>query len=362
MVSLIFLCGLFLVTGFLNRKFKEHEQAIARQWYERGVAELAAGRAEAALNPLRTALVYSGNNPQYELRLGEALVAGQHYAEAKPYLLTLWERQPGSAALNLELARLGAREGDISEAVHYYEASLYGVWESNGEQQRRAARRELIAYLLSHGRKAEAVAHTMSFAANLPPDPGLHIQAGELFLEEQSSDHAAEQFREALAMAPHNATALAGAGRAAFANGDYAGAERYLERANRAAPSDDMVAEQLALARAIISLDPNAPGLSAQARGTRAQRTFKLAQARLEACAAPANSSAGAQLSELSGRAKALEPKLRRNQLVRDMDLFTATVNFALDAEQAAGAACGPGSVEDRALAILAARRSGGGQ
>ncbi|HXZ20650.1 MAG TPA: tetratricopeptide repeat protein [Candidatus Acidoferrales bacterium] len=361
-MSLIALCGLFLVTGFLNRKFKEHEQAIAREWYERGVAELDAGRAEAALNPLRAALVYSVNNPQYELRLGEALVAGEHYAEAKTYLLSLWERQPGSAELNLELARLAVSQGEVSEAVHYYEASLYGVWESNGELKRRAARRELIAYLLSHGQKAEAVAQTMSYAANLPPDCVLHIQAGELFLKEDSYDHAGEEFREALLLAPHNAAALAGAGRAAFEGGDYAGAERYLERANRAAPGDDTVTDRLAVARAIVVLDPNAPELSAQARGSRAQRAFRLAQARLQACGTPGTANAGEQLSALSGRAKALEPKLRKNGLARDMDLFTTTVGFVLDAEQEAAAACGPGSVEDRALTILAARRTGGQQ
>ncbi len=361
-LSLVLLCLQFLVTGFLNRKFEEYERETARQWYDLGATELAAGRAEAALNPLRTALVYSGNNPQYELRLGEALVAGAHYAEAKTYLLTLWERQPGSAALNLELARLAVREGDVSEAIHYYEASLYGVWESNGEQQRRAARRELVAYLLGHGQKAEAVAQTMSYAANLPPDPKLHIQAGEIFLEEQSYDHAAEQFREALVASPHNGAALAGAGRAAFASGDYASAGRYLERANRAVPGDNTVTDLLALTRAIASLDPNAPELPARARGARAQRAFALAEARLGDCPTTTNSGVGAQLSELSARAKVLEPKLRHDQLLRDMDLFTATVEFALDAEQAAASSCGSGSVEDRALAILAARRGGGGQ
>jgi predicted Zn-dependent protease len=362
LVSLILLCGLFAAAGFLNRKFDEHEQAMAREWYARGEAALAARRPEEALNPLRTALVYSRNNPKYELRLGEALVAGGHYAEAQTYLLTLRERQPGSAALNLELARLAALRDDTSGAIQYYEASLYGVWESNGEQQRRAARRELIAYLSSHGRPAEAVAQTISYAANLPPDPWLHIQAGELFLKEESYDHAMEQFREALVLAPHNGTALAGAGRAAFASGDYAGAERFLERASRAAPGDPSVTDTLAVARSVVSLDPDAPNLTAEARGTRAVRAFALAQARLKACAVPASSSTFATMSALSARAKALEPKVRESRLVRDMDLFTATVSFALDTEQATAATCGAGSVEDRALALLAARRSGGGR
>lgn len=362
LISLIVLCALFAAAGFLNQTFRRHEQDVAREWYERGEQELATGRAEAALDPFRTALVYSRNNPQYELRLGEALVAARHYGEAKTYLLSLWEREPGSAALNLELARLAARSEDVSGAIHYYEASLYGVWASNGEQQRRAARRELITFLMDHGRKAEALAHTMSYAANLPPDAELHIQAGKLFLQEGSEDHALEQFREALAVAPRNATALALAGNAALAGGDFFGAERYLERASRAAPGDGTVADHLAVVRAIRSLDPNVPGLSARARASRALYAFQLAKARLGACQVPVTASGGESLRALALRASALELKLRNNQLVRDIDLFSATVEFALDAEGAAAPVCSTGSVEDRALAALAQHRYGGAQ
>ncbi len=361
-LSLILLCAQFLLTGFLNRKFEGREREMARQWYDRGVAELAAGRAEAALNPLRTALVYSRNNPQYELRLGEALVAGEHYGEAKTYLLTLLERQPGSSELNLELARLAAREGDVSEAIHYYEASLYGVWESNGEQQRRAARRELIAYLSDHGQKAEALAHTMSYAANLPPDAGLHIQAGELFLAEQNYDHAEEQFREALALAPHNAAALAGAGRAALAKGEYADAERFLNRANRANPSDGSLAEPLALARALVSLDPSAPGLTDTESQRRAIHAYQLAALRLDTCMGSVESGANSPLRVLAEREKPIDMKLRRKRGPPNDPPRSTIVEFALDAEQAVTAACGSGSVEDRALTILAVHRSGGGQ
>lgn len=360
LLSFVILGGLFLATGFVTRTFRQHEEEMAREWFLRGEAEMEAGRAESALNPLRTALVYSRDNPQYKLRLAEALVAAQHYSEAQNYLLTLWESQPGSSTLNLELARLAARRGDVSETIRYYEASIYGVWESEGPQHRRAARLELIAYLSAHSRNAQALAETMAFAANLPPDPALHIQAGELFLNQGSDDHAFEQFREALRLAPRNAAALAGAGRAAFEMGEFAGAERYLERAARATPGQSSVTDLLALVRAVLSLDPNAPELSAQARAARALRAFSLAQARLGSCGVPANSGSNSELAVLAERAKALQPKMRQSQLARDMSLFTAAVEFAFQAESAAAAACGPGSVDDRAVALLAQRRGGG--
>jgi tetratricopeptide (TPR) repeat protein len=360
LLSLLCLVALFVFAGFVTRKFREHEEQMARQWYERGEAELKAGHAEAALNPLRTALVYSREKPEYELSLAKALVAGGHYSEAQTYLLTLWERQPGSATVNLELARLAARNGNDADAVRYYEASIYGVWESNGEEHRRAVRLELIHYLAAHGRSAEALAETIAFSANLPPDPILYNQAGDLFLGEKSYDRALEQFRSSLQLEPRNADALAGAGRAAFENGDYAVAARYLERASRAEPGNASTTDLLALVRAVLSLDPEAPGLSAQARAARAERDFALAQARLTACPAPPKSPPDAPLNLLAAQAKQLEPKLRKHRLARDMDLYTETVEFAFQAAREARAVCGIGSVDDRALVLLALRRESG--
>jgi len=360
LVSLLCLVGLFVFAGFVTRKFRDHEEQMARQLYEQGEAELKAGHAEAALNPLRTALVYSREKPEYELSLAEALIAGGHYSEAQTYLLTLWSSQPGSATVNLELARLAARNGNDTDAVRYYEASIYGVWESNGEEHRRAARLELINYLEAHGRRAEALAETIAFSANLPPDPILYNQAGYLFLAEKSYDRAQEQFRLSLQLEPKNADALAGAGKAAFENRNYSAAARYLERANRVEPGNTSTAELLAVARAVLSLDPEAAGLSAAARAERAQRDFEQAQARLATCPVPPKSGPDAPLNLLAAREKQLELKLRKKRLSRDMDLLAETVDFAFQAEQEAQAACGLGSVEDRALVLLARDRERG--
>ena len=357
LVSLLCLGALFVIVGFVTRKFRENEQRMAREWYERGVTEMKAGNAEAALDPLRTALVYSRENPEYELTLAQALVAGQHYSEAQTYLLTLWDQQPGGSTVNLELARLAARGGNVADAIRYYEASIYGVWESNGEENRRAARLELIDYLAAHGREAEALAETIAFSANLPPDPSLYTRAGNLFLVEKSYARALDQFRASLRLDPRNADALAGAGHAAYENGDYKGAERYLERASRAAPENQNTSELLALVRAVLSLNPEEAGLSAEARAARAEQDFEVAEARLATCPMPAGSNPNAPLNLLAEQAKTLGPKLRKKRLERDMDLFTQTVEFSFHAELEARVVCGIGSVEDRALVLLARRR-----
>jgi tetratricopeptide (TPR) repeat protein len=351
---LLLLVLLFAGSAFSARAYRRHEERLAEEWSRRGEAELAAGHAGAALDALRTALVYSKENRHFELRLAQALVAAGRDAEAQTYLRTLWEREPGNAEVNLELARLAAKRADVDEALRYYEGSIYGVWPSSGEERRRAVRLELIGFLSAHHRKSEALAAIMGFAANLPPDPALQVRAGELFLAEQSYARALDQFKEALRLEPRNSRALAGAGRATFLQGDYVQAERFLERASRTAPEDLQVGELFALARAILSLDAHARGLSGAARAERALRGFALAQQRLAACVPPAGNPAGAALADLAPHVADLKRKVKLSTLQRDMDLFSAVVELNLRVEAAAQAACGPGSMDDQALALLA--------
>ncbi|HKM90311.1 MAG TPA: tetratricopeptide repeat protein [Candidatus Acidoferrales bacterium] len=354
LLSLILLGALLAVTGFAARTFRRHEEDLAKEWLRRGEAELAAGHAEAALDALRTALVYSKENAGYELRLAQALVAAGRDEEARAHLRTLWETEPGSAAVNLELARLAVRRGDIADAMRYYQGSIYGVWDSDGIVRHRQTRLELIQFLSAHGLKSQALSEILVFAASLPPDPALQVQAGELFLEEGSYDRALAQFRQALRIDSHNAQALAGAGRASFEAGNFSEAQRYLERALRVAPLDASTAGLLDLSRSVLSLDPYVPGLSAEVRSQRALRDFELAQQRVASCSAAPGRPASAELADLARRAASLKPKAKDRNLRRDMDLFESVAGLAFDVETEAAAACGAGSPEDRALALVA--------
>jgi predicted Zn-dependent protease len=360
LLSLALLAALFVLTGFMARAFLHREEGLAQEWYQRGQAELAAGRPDAAVEALHNALAYSKENASYELRLAQALLAAGRDPEAATYLRTLHESQPGNAPVDLELARLAAKRGDAAEAIRYYVASIYGVWDANGEQRRRETRLELIAFLSAHHRSSEALAQIMSYAANLPPDPALHLRAGELFLEQQSYDHALAEFREALRLEPHNPQALSGAGRALFASGKFAEAQASLERAHRAAAGDREVERELELTRAIVALDPHAPELAAQARAQRVLRDFQLADDRLAACSAGRPAAAAGPLAELSRRMADLRPKLKQKALLRDVQLFESAANTAFDSALGVQEVCGPGSVEDQALTLLARRRSGG--
>lgn len=354
LLSLVLLGVLLAVTGFAARAFRSHEADLAKEWLERGEAELAAGHAEAALDALRNGLIYSKEDPGYELRLAQALVAAGRDEEARAHLRTLWENQPGSAAVNLELARLAARRGDVAEAIRYYQGSIYGVWDSNGIARHRQTRLELIHFLSAHGMKPQALSEILAYAASLPPDPALQVQAGDLFVDAGIYDRAVGEYRMAIREDPRNTRALAGAGRASFEAGNFSDAQRYLERANRAAPSDANTARLLEVSRAVLSLDPYVSGLSAEARSQRALRDFELAQERVVYCTPPPGRPPSAALAELARRAAELKPKAKGQILRRDMDLFETVVGLALDVETEAAAACDAGDTEDQALVLVA--------
>ncbi len=359
-LSLALLVALFLLTGFMTRAFLHHEEDLAAEWFQKGQAELDVQHPEAAVEALHNALAYSTDNFAYELKLAQALVAAKRDAEAETYLRTLHESQPGNSPVDLELARLARKRGDTTAAIRYYVASIYGVWDASGEQRRRQTRLELIAYLTETHRNSEALAQIMSYSANLPPDPAMHVRAGQLFLEQQSYDHALAEFREVLRLEPRNASALAGAGRALFALGNFAEAQTSLERAHRALPDDRDVEHELALSRAVAASDPDAPGLSVQARAERVLRDFEISEARLAACAALQPNAAAGPLADPLRRLRDLKPRLRAKSLLRNIELFDQALSAALDSEFRAAQLCGPGSVEDQGLVLLARRRSEG--
>jgi len=357
--SLALLVALFLFTGFITRVFLRHESDLGQEWFDRGEAELAAGRPAEAQEALRTALVYSKDNRAYELKLVEALAAAGRDDEARAYLRGLRDAQPAYSPVNLELARLEARRGNSAEAIRDYQAAIYGVWDANGEQRRRQTRLELIEYLTSLNRRSEALAEILSFAANLPPDPALHLRVAQLLFDQKNYQQALAEFQETLRLRPHDPQALAGIGQTLFATGKYSQAQGSLEQAHRADPKDAAVERLLEVSRDVVSMDPYASGLSAKARVLRLQHDFELATNRLAFCVSVAPAPQNALLAGLEHQAASLQPKLKQRDLLRDMDLFDSAAALALDAEARAAALCGPGSNEDQALVLLAQQRPG---
>ena len=176
--------------------------------------------------------------------------------------------------MNLELARLAAREHAVPQAVQYFHDAVYSEWEGDAAVQHRTVRLELVNFLLASGQKTAARAELIGVVGNLPPDPGLRTQVGELLMKAGAYDDALRLFRQALAAQPHAAPALAGAGECYFRTGQYAQAEAYLNRALQQDPELPQAAVLRNTARAVLDLDPFLPRLPEQERGKRAQRAF----------------------------------------------------------------------------------------
>jgi tetratricopeptide (TPR) repeat protein len=363
----ILLVLLFVITGFTVRVYHAVERGFAQEWYTRGEEDLRAGRAEAARDDFRTALSYSRDNTQYQLRLAQALMAAgpsrEKEAEARAYLLNLLEHEPGNGTVNLELARLAARDHAVSDALRFYLGAIYGEWNDDPVDRRRAARLELVKFLLDAGRKDSARAELIALAADLPPDPALQTKVGTLLVQVAGYDDALKLFRQALAVEPHLAPALAGAGECYFQKGDYAQAERYLTRAVQQDPHLVQAAAMLDTAQAVLNLDPFNRRLDNMERARRAVLDFNSALARLQSCAAQRGvdlKAAGSDpLQTLSSQATQLQPHAQQRYLSHDSQLLSQVMDAAFEIEQATAHTCSEPRGPDLAL-LLMAREQGG--
>src|SRR5690348_940349 len=312
LLSVLGLMIAFAITGLAARLYHGRRAELARSWFDRGNAELKAGRATRALADFRAALVYAqrelapDEQQRYELDFVQALIATGNSDEARSYLLDMWDRAPGISAVNLELARLAARAGNDADAKRYYNGAIYGVWDENaGDVLRRRmdTRLEFYRYLMDHGENAEAQSELLATAAAIPPDARSRVQVGQLMLQSGQAQQSLEQFQQALRLDSRNYEAMAGAGEAEFQLGNDRDAIRYLENAARenalqkrrpGSPSEDLarretdeaqLAQELAIAQSTLALDPSRPGLVPMERAQRAIRAYDAALTRIESCA-----------------------------------------------------------------------------
>jgi tetratricopeptide (TPR) repeat protein len=361
----------FGITGFAARLYHGSRAELARTWFDRGNAELKAGRPGAALSDFRAALVYAQHElppeqqQQYELNFVQALMATGSTDEARSYLLDMWERAPGNSQVNLELARMAARTGDDADAKRYYNEAVYGVWDENAGdilRSRMQTRLELYRYLIDRGDRTQAQSVLLAIAAETPPDPSSHAQIGQLMLQGGQPQQALEQFGQALRLDGRNYEALAGAGEANFQLGNDREAVRYLESATRdgmqqkkrpGSPEPDQaareteegrVAQDLAIAQATLALDPNRPGLDPMERARRAIRAYDAAVTRIESCAKEHGIALPEPGTNLTPFTDAASDELAQVALGRHIEQLQPLMEFIFQMESAATENCGPPS------------------
>jgi Tfp pilus assembly protein PilF len=255
--------------------------------------------------------------------------------------------------INLELARLAAGDGDVQAATRYYRDAVEGAWDADTEHRRRETRLELAEMLVRVHDTARAQAELTVATTDLPDDPRFHVRVARLLSATGAHERAFDVYRSALALAPKDAAALAGAGDEAVATGRYATARGYLAKALARDPANARVRDQLATLSAVAALDPFARGVAARERARRALDAFAYAGARLAACRAETGAAQATELAALLDEWHGLEKNAVPKALARDPDLLDRTMDLVFTVEERTRTACGEPRGVDLALLLI---------
>ena len=352
--------GVFVFTRSMAAKEQQMDARMAAIWYAKAGRQLSSGQVEEAIDSFRKATTDALGDRTYTLALANALVAGSHDAEAEQTLLRLRESDPEDAEINLQLAKLAARRGEVDDTVHYYQNALYGRWAGSGVDERiRQLRIELIHFLLMHQRRNIALSELLILETDLPQSTAAHLQAAQLFLQAGDAQHALKNYDEAIALDKNNVDALTEAGETAFRLGDYQQADRYLKSALELRADAQNTRQLLAVTEMVLSDDPLEPHLTKGERHRRLLLGFEQARQRLETCLGQTPDSQGsAELAPLKEQALALESKLRSNS-PPDSELTRSGAELVYKIEQAASARCGEAQGLDQALLLIGQKHSG---
>ena len=326
-------------------------------WYHLGQQQLRAGKTQQAIESFRNATTNDHDNASYTLALATALAAENHIDEARQALLRLRTAAPESGEVNLNLARLDAREDKMSEAVHYYHNALYGVWPPDQTAtQRSKVRTELVRFLLAGGDSSQALSELLLLSSDIPDNAPAHDNVGQLFLESGDLPHALEQFTRAIRLNPKDADALAGAGRASFDLGDYAKARRYLEMALAVGSKSSDTAGLLDTAKLIFMRDPLAPRLGTQERVRRMSDDLKFVSDELQSCLVRKQHDENSRVvlqPLLDELVDGLENQFQARALRQDPEGFRNGLNLMERTESATSQICGESSAVHNALLLI---------
>ena len=395
---------LAVLTNYLYQSYASHQVELANRWLVRGEQAMRDGKPQAAIDALSSALAFAPSDRNTEIKLAEALASAGRLQEAAVYFNALLESQQGSGLINLQLARLAARQDNVSQAIEDYQRAIYGNWEGDGYVRRRDVRFELSDYLIAHHLLDRARSELLVAAGNAPEDD-ISVQLGIARKMEQAQDpsDALHLYRTILHRHPSLREALDGAGRTAFQMGRYLEAKRYLARALQGPGVDqepkaglEESRDRLSEATRLLLLYPSSR-LSLNERSVRILADRKLAMARLAQCTqdrsqAPAKDSAAASapapavasnplqslksrftghptaptpnqaaapppvdpLQALTARWKQLPAKLKLRELEEDSDLAQTQIQLIYDTELLTQQLCGAPAGDDDLLLKIA--------
>ena len=341
----------FALTFGLNRLYAQKQQQLSRYWYGRAQAALESHQADEAISDLRTALVYSHDRPQYLFSLAQALEAAGRITEARSYLLSLLEDEPGNGPYNLQLARLAAKENDVSHAMRYFNGAIYGAWESDPISKRQQARQELVSYLLEKGMNTQARGELLTFTTDMPKTAQSEFWVANAFSRLGDDSSALQFYKAGLRLDRRNAGAMLGAGESSFRLLRYHEALNYFKAALALRP-DATTSGWLQLTSMTMDLNPFQSQMSAVERRHRLILAMDIADQRLRACTQLQNgSSANSPSTSQSLRAQwiQLDDQLQNARSDSDVvQLLAPAANLIVNIEKQNR--CSAPAVGDQAL------------
>jgi tetratricopeptide (TPR) repeat protein len=223
---------LAVLTNYLYQSYASHQVELANRWLERGQQAMRNGKPQVAIDALSSALAYAPGQRAIQIQLAEALASAGRLQEASVYFNALLEAQQGDGLINLQLARIAARQGNESQAVEDYQRAIYGSWEGDGYVRRRSVRLELINYLISQKRLDQARNELLVASGNAPDDDiTLQLDIARTMEQAQDPSNALNLYKKILRHHASLREALEGAGRTAFQLGRYLEAKRYIAHA-----------------------------------------------------------------------------------------------------------------------------------
>ena len=349
---------IFILTLLLFRSFTSHRQELGVRWKARGEAALRAGHPEIAIDDLRSALAYIPDRST-EIELATALADAGRTQEATAYFTTLWESAPGDGTINLQLARLAARQGKESQAILHYQAALDGTWQGNGYDRRREVRLEMARYLIARREYNPARTQLLIASGNAPDNPAIKMEIAGLLEQANAPQDALGIYRTLSGRRDAPLAALEGAGRTAFALGMYRVAFDFMNRTLAASgalqfSAQEKAADQFALDTSshVLAIYP-AFDLAPHVRAERVLAIRNLTRQRLSTCAS-ANPSAPPKLSGLVYGWGQLPAEMTTRELEQNPDLEQTILHLAWDTETVTAQACGPPTGDDAILLLIA--------
>ena len=285
-VLLLIVGGLWVLDWSLEKAELNELNAEARRTYLEGSELLRAGHPEPAIDLLRRAHALERKNSVYELTLVDALIAAGKTAEAGPLLEEMLERESNDGRANLTMARFMASEGRLAESEAYYHRAIYGKWPGRADSSRRAARIELIDFLVKQDRKEELLAELLPLQEEAGNDGALRKRVAHLLLVAGSASRAADAYRALIERNPTDASLYSGLGEAELLQGRYRPAVAAFVAAFRHGHNDSSVRHRMEFASLMAGLDPTPRQLPSVEKYRRSLHILDLTRAAYDECRA----------------------------------------------------------------------------